>query len=64
MRDAPTINTYTDANYSSSGATATGGSALGFNNISTQSANASMNSGSSGAQNISNSCYVELDKEL
>ena len=64
MRDAPTINTYTDANYSSSGTTSTGGSALSFTNISNQSANASMNSGSSGAQNISNSAYLELDKEL
>ena len=64
MRDAPTINTYTDANYSSSGTTATGGSSLGFVNISTSSANASMNSGSSGAQNISNSAYLELDKEI
>ena len=64
MRDAPTINTYTDANYSSSGATTTGGSALTFGNISNQSATAGMNSSSSGAQNISNSCYLELDKEL
>jgi len=64
MREAPTINTYTDANYTSSGTTQTGGSSLGFNNISISSANASMNSGSSGAQNISNSAYLELDKEI
>jgi len=64
MRDAPTINTYTDANYSSSGNTPTGGSVLTFGNISNQSASALMNSSSSGAQNIGNSCYVELDKEL
>ena len=64
MRDAPTISTYTDANYSSSGTTSTGGSALTFINISKSSANASMNSSSSGAQNISNTAYLELDKEL
>ena len=64
MRDAPTINTYTDANYSSSGTTTTGGSVLSFLNISKSSANASMNSASSGAQNVSNSAYLELDKEL
>ena len=64
MRDAPTLNTYTDVNYSSSGTTTTGGAALTFGNFTISSCTSNLNSNSSGGGTISGSCYLELDKEL
>ena len=64
MRDAPTINTYTDANYSTSGTSTTGGATLTFGNISNSSANGLVNSNNSGANNVGGSAYLELEKEL
>ena len=64
MRDAPTMNTYTDSAYTTSGTTVNGGATLAFGNISSSSANASLNSNSSGAGTIAGACYLELDSEL
>ena len=64
MRDVPTINTYTDANYTSSGTTTTGGAVLTISNITISSATGVVNSNSSGVQNVGGSAYLELDKEI
>ena len=64
MRDAPTMNTYTDSAYTTSGTTVVGGAALSFGNISSSSANASLNSNTAGAGTIAASCYLELLSEI
>ncbi len=64
MRDPPTANPYTDANYSSAGSTGSSNTTLGLSNISISSAQATLQRSGTGANMVQKLYYLELVSEL
>ena len=64
MRGAPTINTYQNSTYSTSGVNYNNAAALAFSNITESSAISSIDSSTAGAGVYSAQCFIELVQEL